>query len=111
MEDIKNAEHTVTTLPYSPQVRFCNWATQQTKNPTKKPKENMEKRAEGHLLDLHGDLEFHIRGLLTYFKKWSNTEGFSVMQISVSLSILREVAREKQIYFEECYFATHGIYQ
>lgn len=85
MENIKNAEHMITTLPYSPPVRFYNWATQQQKNPQKNrpTTQNKEERAEGHLIDLYGDLELLIRGLLMYFGKWNNTEGFSVLHKSV----------------------------
>ena len=105
MENIKNAEHMITILPYFPPVRFYNWATQQQKKPrTQQKAQNKEERAEGHLIDLHGDLELHIRGLLTYFGKWNNTEGFSVVtQISITLNILKGTAGEKQIYFKECY--------
>lgn len=62
MENIKNAEHVITTLPYSPPVRFYNWATQQQKK-MQKPKpttQNKEERAEGHLIDLCGDLDHLI---------------------------------------------------
>lgn len=65
---------------------------------SKKP-QTKEEGAEGHSIDLHGDLELHIRGLLMYFGKWSNTEGFSVItQISINLNILKWIAGEKHLF-------------
>lgn len=103
----------MTTLPYSPAVRFYDWVTQakkklqQTKpikTRTKKPKQkiqqtqNTEERTEGHLIDLHGDLELHIKEPLMYFRKWNKTVGFSVLkQIIINLNILKGIGGEKLI--------------
>lgn len=103
----------MTTLPYFPAVRGDDWVTQvKKKAPTNKTHQNQnkktqkkiqqtqntEERTEGHLIDLHGDLELHIKEPLMYFRKWNKTVGFSVLkQIIINLNILKGIGGEKLI--------------